>query len=586
MKNRILLALIVATAPSAVLALQPATSAPSQDAGAKFRRIYEAEWKWRTNELALGPQGTRGSGGERLPDVTPAAQERRLQYWTGTLAELDRLPVDQLSAEDKINFAVLRTSLQQFVHALEAREYEMPFISGTSFWGRLAPRAGFRTAQEYRYYILRMRDVPRFFDENIANMRAGLLRGFTPPRITIVGRDRTIEPFADPDLSKNPFYQAFAQMPTNIPAAEQEALRNEGREVISQIVVPAFGRLLPFIRDEYIPKSRSTLAAEALPDGKTYYATLVRDHTTLDLTPRQIHDIGLKEVARIRGEMDIVMRKSGWTGTFADYLTFLKTDPQFVAETPYDLLARATFIINKVNGKLGETIGLLPRHRFAILPTPAAIAPFGTGGNGGLDSCVFNTYNLPARKLYTLPALAVHECAPGHSFQAAVALEGPKRPQFRRSTSFTGYGEGWGLYTEYLGIGMGVYQTPYEDFGRLTYEMWRAARLVIDTGVHHLGWSREKAIAYLASNTALADHEVEMEIDRYVSNPGQALAYKLGEMLIRRKRAEAEAKLGAKFDQRWFHDAILDLGSVPLPVLEQQIDLWIAAGGKNPHATS
>ena len=581
MKRYLALALACVSAPVALTAQPIAVSAAT--AGEQFKALYEAEWAWRTKELAIGPQGVRGPGADRLPDVTPASQKRRQEYWTRTLVDLDRIPVDQLSAEDRINYAVLRTSIQTFLHELEARDYEMPFISGTSFWARLAPRAGFRSADEYRDYIARMRDIPRFFDQNVANMRSGLKRGFTPPRVTITGRERTIEPYANPDVLKNPFYNAFLQMPTNIPAAEQEALKQEARKVIAEAVVPAFGKLLPFIRDEYIPKARTTIAAEALPNGKAHYATLVRDHTTLDLTPIQIHQIGLGEVARIRAEMDLVMRKSAWSGSFPDFLTFLKNDPQFVAKTPYELLSRATFIINKVNGKLGETIGLLPRYRFTILPTPAAIAPFGTGGNGGLDSCVFNTYNLPARKLYTLPALAVHECAPGHSFQAALALEGPKRPDFRRSTSFNGYGEGWGLYTEFLGIGMGVYETPYEDFGRLTYEMWRACRLVIDTGMHHLGWSREKAIAYLAGNTALADHEVETEVDRYISNPGQALAYKLGEMMIRRKRLEAEAKLGGNFDQRWFHDVILELGSVPLPVLEQQIDLWIAGGGKNPN---
>ena len=584
MRRHVLIALALVCSPAALMAQKSAVTATTADATAQFKAIYEAEWAWRTKELALGPQGTRGPGSDRLPDVTPAAHKRQLNYWTNTLRELDRVPVDRLSDEDKINFVVLQTSLRRFIHEIEAKEYEAPFVSGTSFWARLAPRAGFRDAAEYRSYISRMRDIPRFFDENVANMRAGLKRGFTPPRVTITGRERTIEPFANPDLSKNPFYNAFQLMPTNIPAAEQEALRAEARQVISETVVPAFSKLLPFIRDEYIPAARTTLAAEALPGGKAYYATLVEDHTTLDLTAQQIHDIGLKEVARIRAEMDVVMRESGWKGSFPDFLTFLKTDPQFVAKTPYELLAKTTFIINKVNGKLGETIGLLPRYRFTILPTPAAIAPFGTGGNGGLDSCVFNTYNLPARKLYTLPALAVHECAPGHSFQAALALEGPSRPAFRRSTSFNGYGEGWGLYTEFLGIGMGVYETPYDDFGRLTYEMWRACRLVIDTGIHHLGWTREQAIAYLAGNTALADHEVETEIDRYISNPGQALAYKLGEMLIRRKRTEAEAKLGRNFDQRWFHDVILDLGSVPLPILEQQIDLWIAGGGKNPNA--
>lgn len=570
------------SAPAAIAA-QPADSSVAA-AGDRFKALHEAEWAWRTTELAIGPQGVRGPGADRLPDVSPASQKRRQDYWTRTLAELDRIPAGQLSDEDRINYVVFRTSIATFLHELEAKDYEMPFISGTSFWARIAPRAGFRSVEEYRAYLARMRDIPRFFDQNVANMRAGLKRGFTPPRVTITGRERTIEPFANADVLKNPFYNAFLQMPTSIPAAEQEALKQEAQKVIAGAVVPAFTKLLPFIRDEYIPGARTTIAAEALPNGKAHYATLVKDHTTLDLTPRQIHQVGLGEVARIRAEMDVVMRKSGWTGSFPDFLTFLKTDPQFVAKTPYELLSRTTFILNKVNGKLGEMIGLLPRYRFTVLPTPVAIAPFGTGGNGGLDSCVFNTFNLPARKLYTLPALAVHECAPGHSFQAALALEGPKRPDFRRSASFNGYSEGWGLYTEFLGIGMGVYETPYDDFGRLTYEMWRACRLVIDTGMHHLGWSREKAIAYLAGNTALADHEVETEVDRYISNPGQALAYKLGEMLIRRKRIEAEAKLGSNFDQRWFHDVILALGSVPLPVLEQQIDLWIAGGGKNPNS--
>jgi len=338
------------------------------------------------------------------------------------------------------------------------------------------------------------------------------------------------------------------------------------------------------VRDDYIPKARTTLAAEALPDGKNYYQSLIREYVTLDLTPDQIHQMGLKEVARIDADMQATMRRSGWTGTFPAFLTFLKTDPQFYAKTPYELLAKATYVAKKVDGELKNTLGLLPRYRFTILPTPAAVAPFGTGGNGGLDSCLINTYNLPARPLYTIPVLTLHECAPGHSLQAALALEGPNRPEIRKHTYFSGYGEGWGLYTEWLGTGMRIYETPYEEFGRQTYEMWRAARLVIDTGIHHKGWSRQQAIDFLASHTALSDHEVRIEIDRYISTPGQALAYKLGEMLIRRKRADAEAKLGPAFDQRWFHDTLLALGAVPLPVLEEQLDLWIAGGGKNPNA--
>jgi uncharacterized protein (DUF885 family) len=560
----------------------PARRVSTQTADGRLKALYDAEWAWRSQELALDPGGGRAGIG-RLPRVDAASQQRRLAYWEKTLAELDRIPIDELSSEEQINAAVFRTSLEEFVSQLRSREYEAPVSSGGSFWLRMAPRAGFGTREEYRAYLGRLRDMPRYVDEQMANMRAGLKRGFTPPQVTLQGRERTIAPLAAPDVAGNPLFTPFGTMPTNITVAEQQRLRSEAAELIAEGAAPAFARLHAFVRDEYIPAARKTIAAKALPGGAGYYQAKIREFTTLDLTADQIHQIGLKEVARINAEMKATMRKTGWKGSYPDFLKFLKTDPQFYAKTPYELIARSTYIANKVNGKLRETIGLLPRYRFTVLPTPAAIAPFATGGNGGLESCVINTYNLPARPLYTLAALTVHECAPGHSFQAALALEGPNRPALRKGTSFTGYGEGWGLYTEWLGIGMGVYETPYDDFGRLTYEMWRAARLVIDTGLHHKGWSRQRAIDYLSSHTALSDHEVTIEVDRYISGPGQALAYKLGEMLIRRKRADAEAKLGTAFDQRWFHDVILSLGSVPLPVLEQEIDRWIAGGGKNPY---
>jgi uncharacterized protein (DUF885 family) len=343
-------------------------------------------------------------------------------------------------------------------------------------------------------------------------------------------------------------------------------------------------KLLAMIRDEYMVKARTTLAAKSLPDGDAYYKAMIEKFTTLDLTAQQIHDIGLAEVARIRAEMETVMQRAGFTGTLAEFMTFLRTDPQFYAKTPRELLSYSAYVSKKADLMLGETIGFLPRYRHGIVAVPAALAPIYTGGRGGLEACQMNTYNLPARPLYTLAALTLHECTPGHSFQAALAREGPERPAFRDGTSFSGYGEGWGLYTEWLGTVMGIYETPYEDFGRLTYEMWRAARLVIDTGIHQYGWTRQQAIDYLKSNAALSDHEITTEIDRYIAWPGQALAYKLGEIQIRRHRREAEAKLGPKFDQRKFHDAILALGSVPLPVLEERMAKFIADGGENPPA--
>ncbi len=353
--------------------------------------------------------------------------------------------------------------------------------------------------------------------------------------------------------------------------------------MIAGAVVPAYAKLLAFYRDEYMAKTRTTLAAEAMPDGKAYYQAQIREYTTTDLTPEQIHAIGLAEVARIGADMEKTKAASGFTGDMPAFLAFLRRDPQFYAKTPDELLGTSAYVIKRVDGQLKFTFGLLPRARFTLRPVPDAIAPFYTSGRGGLESCLMNTYDLPSRPLYQNAALTVHECNPGHSFQLAVALETPDRPAFRRETYFSGYGEGWAVYCEWLGKIMGIYRTPYEEFGRESYEMWRAARLVIDTGIHHYGWTREQAITYLASHTALSPHEVETEVDRYISWPGQALAYKLGELTLRRERAKAEAALGPRFDQRWFHDKILSLGSVPLPVLERELDQWIAQGGKNPY---
>jgi uncharacterized protein (DUF885 family) len=297
---------------------------------------------------------------------------------------------------------------------------------------------------------------------------------------------------------------------------------------------------------------------------------------------KHVHKIGLDEVARIRALQLETMAKTGFKGSLPEFMTFLRTDPQFYAKTPRELLATAAYIVKKADLKLKETIGTLPRFRHGILPVPDALAPIYTGGRGGLESCMFNTYNLPARPLYTLPSLVLHECTPGHSFQAALALEAPARPAFRNEIYFSGYGEGWGLYMEWLGNVMGIYETPYEEFGQLTYEMWRASRLVVDTGIHHYGWTRAQALDYMRSNVALSEHEITTEVDRYIAWPGQALAYKLGEIQIRRHRREAEAALGPKFDQRKFHDAILAIGAVPLPTLERRMAQFIADGGENP----
>ena len=564
-----LLAIALVLLPTTVVTQRDATTADG-----RLRALYTDEWNWRQGELAPGD-------GERFASVGAASQQRRLAYWTKALATLDTIPADQLSPEEKVNGQVFRASIRALANDVRFRTYETPFNSDTFFWTDFTPRQGLATEPAYRAFLARLRDVPRHFDEQIVNMRAGLARGFSIPRVSVVGRDRTIEPYLKPD-STNPLFAPFTQMPPTIAAANQAALRTEATTIIRDVVAPAYERLLTFMRTEYLPKARTTLGAVAMPEGEAYYQAMIEKFTTLNLTAKEIHDIGLKEVARIEAEMAATKDRAGFKGTMPEFFQFLRTDPQFYANTPRELLAYSAYVSKKADWKLAETIGFLPRRRHGIRPVPEALAPIYTGGRGGLEACLMNTYNLPARPLYTLAALTLHECTPGHSFQAALALEGPERPPFRRGTSFSAYGEGWGLYTEWLGTVMGIYETPYEEFGRQTYEMWRAARLVIDTGIHAFGWSREQAMDYLRTRAALSEHEITTEIERYIAWPGQALAYKLGEIQIRRHRREAEATLGPKFDQRHFHDAILAIGSVPLAVLEERMEKFIADGGVNP----
>lgn len=570
-----------------LLAAAMAAAAAPPPAGpqdGRLKALYEAEFAWRRAEEArttdFGPAALTDS----LPRVDPASQVRRLAYWEKLLVELDGIPLDQLSPEERINAQVFRTSVEIEANQVRWRTYEIPFNTDSFFWTLAPPRGrGFRTADEYRRYIGRIRDIPRFFEENIANMRAGLARGFSNPRITLEGRDRTVEPYLDPSEA-NPLWGPFAAMPSTIPADEQARLKAEGAAAIRDVAAPAYARLLAMLRTEYWPKARATTGASELPDGRAFYRAMVRDYTTTRLTPAEIHQIGLSEVARIRADMDATMRSTGFEGTLSEFMLFLRTDPQFYARTPAELLGKAAWVVMKANGRLNETVGTLPRFRHGIVPVPAEIAPIYTSGRGGLENCMFNTYRLESRPLYTLPALTLHECTPGHSFQAALALEAPARPDFRRELYFSGYGEGWGLYTEWLGQGMGIYETPYEEFGRQTYEMWRAVRLVIDTGIHEYGWSRDRALAYFRDHVALSELEIVNEVDRYISWPGQALAYKLGELTIRKLRLEAETKLGPRFDQRHFHDVILGLGAVPLTVLEAEVRRWIDATDAAPPA--
>lgn len=561
------------------LAVHAKAPMPTQgDADAAFVKVYTQEWSWRQRQLGNDPDGSDFSRRARLPNVNAAAQAARLAVWEDVLRQLDRIDVEKLSPMQRINYRIYRPQIENLAAEVRFRAYEMPFNADSSFWSNLGfmTHRAFENEDDYRVYIARLSDVPRHFDQQIENMRAGLARGFSVPRAVLGGRDVSIAAVAEAaDAEATAFWKPLVDMPATIAPARQAQLRQHARAAIEGRVVPAFAQLLTFFREEYVPKARTTLAAEDMPDGVAFYRQQIRDFTTLELEPEAIHQIGLREVERIQGEMDAIIEKVGFEGDFAAFLHFLRTDPQFYAKTPEELLMRAAWISKRVDAVIGKYM-TLPRARFTIVPVPPDIAPFWTAGRGGMGRYWLNTYNLPARPLYNLPALTLHESDPGHALQGALAAEQGEQPAFRRHTYISAYGEGWGLYSEKLGVEMGIYETPYEDFGRLTYEMWRAARLVIDTGIHHKGWSRDQALAYLRDRTALSEHEVTTEVDRYISWPAQALSYKLGEIRIVELRAEAEKALGSKFDIRAFHDAVLKQGSVPLPVLDDLVREFIA----------
>ena len=578
----------IATLACAIcLAIAPLLGHAADDADARFRAIYMQEWQWRQAQFAGGDdEDSSGKPAAHLPKVDPATQAERERYWADVLKRLDAISPKELRGDDPVNYAVYRNQVETLLADQRFRTWEMPFNSDTAFWTNLGftARKPMRTTEDYRRYLGQLRDIPRYFDEQIANMRSGLARGFSVPRVTLAGRDQSIADVANAKGDDNLFYTPFRKMPDIIPAAAQEELRAQARTAIREQVVPAYAKLLDFMRNTYMKQARTTLAAEAMPDGKAFYRAQIREFTTLDLSPDEIHTIGQKEVERIRAEMDEAIRDSGFKGSFAEFLHYLRTDPKFYPKTADELLKDAAWIAKRVDGKIGQYIGRLPRQRFAIEPVPPDLAPFYTGGRGGPGIYLVNTYDLPSRPLYSLTALTLHESAPGHALQMPLAAEHEGLPDFRRYTYISAYGEGWALYSERLGVEMGMYDTPYDRFGYLSYQMWRACRLVVDTGIHHLGWTREQAQAFMRDHTALSEHEIETEVDRYIAWPGQALSYYLGEMAIVEARAKAEKALGERFDLRTFHDVVLSLGSVPLPVLQQRVDRFIAEGGKSPYA--
>jgi uncharacterized protein (DUF885 family) len=575
-----------ALAISAMTCMQASAFANGAANATRFEQLYTAEWQWRKAQFADDENGD-GRINAHLPDVSAAAQAQRLAYWQNVLRELDAIAPASLSAEDQINYQVYRAQIEVLIDGQKFRTYERPLNSDSSFWGNVGEtaRRSFRTEQDYRNYLVQLAELPRYFAQNIDNMRAGLKRGFTPPKISLQGRDAAIEAVLKAGVSEdNAFYAPFRRMPSSVVVSTQSELRAAALIAIRERVIPAHEQLLDYLRNEYIPRAQTSIAAHDLPNGRDFYRSRIREFTTLDLTPAEIHAIGLREVDKIKTQMHAVMQDVGFKGDLPAFLTFLRTDPQFYAKTPQELLMRAAWIAKQFDGKADHWFDRLPRRRFAIKPVPDDLAPYYTGGRGGPGIYMVNTYNLPARPLYSLVALTLHESAPGHAFQMPLAAENEDVPEFRRETYVSAYGEGWAVYAEKLGEEMGMYETPYDRFGMLSYQMWRATRLVVDTGIHAFGWTRERAQQFMLDNTALAQHEITTEVDRYIAWPGQALSYYLGQLAILEARAKAEKALGPKFDIRAFHDTVLHLGSVPLPVLHARIDRFIEEDGKGPYS--
>ncbi len=569
----------------AALGAAPATA---QDEAARLHALFDEEWEWRLEDNPLMATNVgRHEWNDRLPSASLASHRRRAEMSRHYLDKLEAIDRSRLGATDQINYDMFRRQLELALDEFRFGGYLIPLNADSGFhssFARLPTRVPFNDPRDYDNYIARVAAFKRYAGQHIELMRQGIETGMVLPRVVLEGIEDTITAHIVDDAAASEFWKPFEEFPTGVPAADHERLRAAGKAAILEGAVPGYRAFHDFMVGEYIPAARDTLGASELPDGEAYYRAQIRRFTTLDLSPDEIHQIGLEEVARIRAEMMAIIERVGFEGDFAAFLDFLRTDPRFYPESAEQLLKEASYIAKRMDAKLPALFKTLPRLPYGVAPVPEAIAPKYTAGRyvgapvGGTQPGYYwvNTYALESRTLYTLEALTLHEAVPGHHLQNALSEEQEGLPEFRRYSYISAFGEGWGLYSEWLGLEAGFYTDPYSDFGRLTYEMWRACRLVVDTGVHAKGWTRQQVVDYLASNTALALHEVQTETDRYISWPAQALSYKLGELKIKELRKRAETELGARFDVREFHDAVQLNGSVPLPVLEDQIDTFIA----------
>jgi uncharacterized protein (DUF885 family) len=589
-------ALVVIAISASSLAAGAHAAGAAGRSDAALKALYDEMWEYGLSE---DPLMATNVGDHRFDDKLPgttladgARRHARDLEFQQRLAEIAR---GELSPANQVNYDILARQLGEDIAEYDFQGFLIPITNREGFhvqFPELRREVPLATVRDYENYIARLAAFDAYAAGYIERMRAGVKAGHTLPAVILAGWEAVVEPHIVDNPEDSLLYEPLRKFPPGVPEAEHARLRAAAQAAIRDAVVAGYRQFRDFMRDEYVPAARTTIGASALPNGREYYKFRVKKFTTLELTPEQVHQIGLDEVKRIRGEMEAVMRRTGFAGDFAAFVEHLRTDPKFYATTPEELMRAASYHLKQMDGELPKLFGKLPRMPYGLRPIPDYIAPrtssayyqppAGDGTRAGFF--YLNTYNLPGRPLFALESLAAHEAVPGHHLQIALQQEITDLPNFRRFSGFTAFVEGWGLYAERLAGEAGFYADPYSEFGRLSMEMWRACRLVVDTGMHDFDWPRERAIAYMAENSAESMHNIEAEIDRYIGWPGQALAYKMGELKIRELRARAERELGPRFDIRAFHDAVLGGGSVPLDVLERQIDAWIAAQRATPGA--
>jgi prolyl oligopeptidase len=559
-----------------------AQAGPNED----FHALLDEAWEWQLRE---NPMMASGLGDRRYNDQwsdnSIAAIQRRQDETREFLRRAYAIDRSALSENDQLNHELFRRSLQDRVDRFKFSGHLIPFYQrgGVQNLDSNTSRLRFVTVKDYEDWIARLGQVDAVIGQTIDLADAGIEAGLVSPRVLMERIPKQIAAQLVDAAESSPFYKVFEEMPNTITAENQERLRAQAREVIEETVLPAYRELDEYFNDTYLPASRDTIGLSELPNGSEWYELRARQFTTTQMSPDEIHRVGLNEVARIRGEMQKIIDELDFGGSFQDFLTFLRTDPQFYFDNPDDLYQAYLATSKRIDPELVNLFGTLPRMPYGVKPIPDSIAPDTTtayysrpAADGSRAGTYWvNLYKPEVRPQYEIEVLSVHEAMPGHHLQIALQQELGGMPNFRRFMGFTAFVEGWGLYSESLGPDLGLYKDPYSQFGALTYEMWRAVRLVVDTGMHYKGWSRQQAIDFFKDNAAKTELDIVNEIDRYIGWPGQALAYKIGQLKIKSIRQRAEIALGDEFDVRAFHDELLGAGALPLDILEQRMDAWL-----------